>query len=688
MRKALSAATIFLGSFLLFGVQPMVGRTLLPYFGGTAAVWIVCLCAFQAMLPAGYLYAHVMASRRRTGTLHVGLLLAAAALTVLVASKRHLLTSLFSTGVPALDVLWCVTALAGLSYVFLSANVSLVSSSAEGRDVYRLYAVSNAGSLTGLLAYPFFVEPFLGVTTQWMAFAAGIAIYAVLMAMQLRIGKASAATGASMSDDNNKSPVSSAATSGMAASVLWVLLPASSCFLLNALTTHVTTDIMPLPLVWTMTLSLFLLSYIVGFSGIAERLVRIFACCAVVCGLSLVWLSGAHKVWGREINFKWILAACAGFLFFGCAFLHAWLYKVRPEASRLTRYYLYGAVGGGIGGLMSGLVFPMISNDIVEFPLALVTVAVLTLIACRKLRWQFLFVLVVVLAGTGIYVSYANAQSERPLVFAARGFFGSVKVTEAKARVKAGEGVIREYVHGTTVHGIQALLPGRDRMPTTYYTPNGCGYAIAAHPKYRRGVPMRVCLVGLGLGVSYSYARTGDYYRGYEIADEVMGMATNTNLFTFISGCPAQHDEILDDARKGLEREQANGEEAYDVILVDAFSGDSQPYHISTREAFELYFNRLKPDGVLAVNISNRHLGLEPFMKTIGETFNVPLLGLECLDAFPLLQFSTKAAFFCRKPEGLSDPPEGTRMIDFRRFRIMKQLPTDEKGSFISLVRW
>ena len=314
--------------------------------------------------------------------------------------------------------------------------------------------------------------------------------------------------------------------------------------------------------------------------------------------------------------------------------------------------------------------------------------AVLALVACRKPRWRFLFTLVAVIIGTGIFFFYVNAQSERPLVFAARGFFGIVKVTEAKARVKAGEGVIREYVHGTTVHGIQALLPGRERMPTTYYTPNGCGYAIAAHPKYRRGVPMRVCLVGLGLGVCYAYAREGDYYRGYEIAQEVMNMSSNTNLFTFISGCPAQHEEILDDARKGLERERVNGEEAYDVILVDAFSGDSQPYHISTYEAFELYFNRLKPDGVLAVNISNRHLRLEPFMKTIGETFNVPLLGLECPDEFPLLQFSTKAAFFCRKPEGLSDPPSGTRMIDFRRFHTMTRLPTDEKGSFVSLVHW
>jgi len=570
-----------------------------------------------------------------------------------------------------------VAALAGMPSVVLSANVSLVSSSVGGSGVYRLYAVSNAGSLAGLLAYPFVLEPFLGVGAQWTVFACGLALYAALVGMCALRRADGGADAASAAPEGG-------CTCRFAAS--WLLLPAASCFLLNALTTHMTTDIMPLPLIWTVTLAVFLLSYVVGFSGVAEKFTGLFAWFAAACGLGAIALSG--KTWGREVDFKVVFACYMGFLFFGCSFVHSWLYRTRPAAAGLTRYYLCGAVGGAVGGLLSGLAFPLLSHSIVEFPLSLAFMAAAFLCYCRRSFRMLAAAGVAIAAGVCMFLFHANAQSGRPVVFAARGFFGTVKVTEAKARVKAGEGALREYVHGTTVHGIQALLPGRERMTTTYYTPNGCGYAVTAHPKYRRGEPMRVCLVGLGLGVYYAYAREGDYYRGYEIAQEVMDMATNTNLFTFISGCPARHDEILTDARKGLESELANGGEAYDVILVDAFSGDSQPYHVSTREAFELYFRMLKPDGVLAVNISNRHLQLEPFMKKVGEAFNVPLLGMECRDNFALLQFSTKAAFFCRRPEGLSNPPSECRMIDFTRFKAMEHLPTDEKGSFISLVHW
>lgn len=680
MRKLLAAVTIFLGSFLLFGVQPMVGRTLLPAFGGTASVWIVCLCTFQALLPAGYLYAHLMAGRRWLYGVHVGLLLLAAVLTTGVAAWRYSFLDLALTGVPVLDVLVCVAAFAGLPYVVLSANVSLVSSSVGGSGAYRLYAVSNAGSLAGLLAYPFVMEPFLGVGAQWKMFACGLALYAVLVGMVI-FRRASG-----MTEDENMEIVSVEGGREHNFAVEWLLLPAVSCFLLNALTTHLTTDIMPLPLIWTITLAVFLLSYVVGFSGVAERFTGLFAWAAAACGIVAVGLSG--KAWGKEVDFKVVFGCYMGLLFFGCSFIHSWLYRTRPTAAGLTSYYLCGAVGGAAGGLLSGLLFPLVSRGVVEFPLSLALMAVALLCYSRRSFKRLLAAGVAIAAGTCTFIFHANSQSDRPLVFAARGFFGVVKVTEAKARVKAGEGVLREYVHGTTVHGIQALLPGRERMTTTYYTPNGCGYAVIAHPKYRNGEPMRVCLVGLGLGVYYAYAREGDYYRGYEIAKEVMSMATTTNLFTFISGCPARHEEILTDARKGLEGELACGGEKYDVILVDAFSGDSQPYHISTFEAFELYFKMLKPDGVLAVNISNRHLQLEPFMKKVGEVFNVPLLGMECRDNFALLQFSTKAVFFCRQPEGLSNPPAECRMIDFTRFKAMERLPTDEKGSFISLVRW
>ena len=207
---------------------------------------------------------------------------------------------------------------------------------------------------------------------------------------------------------------------------------------------------------------------------------------------------------------------------------------------------------------------------------------------------------------------------------------------------------------------------------------------------------MRVNITGLGVGVLFCYGRTNDYYRAYEISKDALDVALNTNLFTFVSDCPAKKDIILGDARKGLEAELSAGVEPYDVIVVDAFTGDNLPYHLSTEEAFALYFKLLKPDGILCVNISNWHLTLEPFMKAVGERFDVPLLGLRTSDNYGMLQFGATVAFFCRKPEGLGPLPIGkpdkiwhnAEIIDFSKFKSLASLPTDEKGSFINLIKW
>jgi len=456
---------------------------------------------------------------------------------------------------------------------------------------------------------------------------------------------------------------------------------------LNAMTAHLTLDVMPMPLVWTLTLAIFLVSYIIGFSGRAGRCATgVFMFVALGLGVALAALNVATIY--RSVNFVVVLAVSCAFLLAACSFIHSWLYAVRPERNMMPRYYLCIAVGGAVGGVAASILFPLAATSVLEYPAALGAVALLAVAWAFGRGWLARGAAVaLVVAGVVLY-SVNSRRDTRPSVAKERGFFGVVEVLESKARTKAGEGVLREFIHGTTVHGLQALLPGRERMPTAYYTRNGCGYAIAGHPKHRDGRPMRVCLVGLGLGVSYAYAREGDFYRGYEISREALEIASNTNLFTFVSGCPAKHEELLEDARKGLEREAAAGEEPYDVIIVDAFSGDSQPYHLSTREAFELYFRRLRTDGVLCVNISNWHMDLVPFMKAVGDAFACPLMGFSCGDDFGALQFSTRAAFLCRDPSGLAAPPRGARMIDFTRAKSMGALPTDEKGSFIELINW
>ena len=676
MKKLLAILAIFSGSFIAFALEPLIGRTLLPSFGGSAAVWVTCLAAFQLLMVAGYWYADT--ARRHVKT-HLALLVLAAAWCFWVAFTRGAILERISFATPSnsFNVLLSVVILIGLSFILLSSNSTLVSI-ASGGD-YRLYAWSNVGSLLGLLAYPFLLEPHVSLTAQWSLAAGGMIFYAALLFLLLG--------GSRLSAPRQAEP-SSATTSSFSASPLaWLLLSGASCFLLNAVTAHLTLDVMPMPLVWVLTLALFILSYVIGFSGrCGPRITSAFMFATLLLGVGLASLNVATIY--RSVNFIVILSICSAFLLTACSFVHSWLYAARPREAALPRYYLALAIGGAVGGTVASIGFPLASKSILEYPVALAGIGLLSITWALRHGWAIrIAATILVVAGCVVY-SVNSRQDKRPCVAKERGFYGVVEVLESKARTQAGEGVLREFIHGTTVHGMQALVPGRERMPTAYYTLNGCGYAILGHPKYRSGEPMRVCLVGLGLGVSYAYARPGDFYRGYEISPEALNMATNRNLFTFVSGCPARHEEVLADGRKGLEREAASGEEPYDVIILDAFSGDSQPYHLSTREAFALYFSRLRPDGVLCVNISNWHMDLAPFMKSVGDAFGCPLLGFSCGDDYAQLQFATRVAFFCRDPSGLGAPPRGVRMIDFGRVKAMDELPTDEKGSFISLVNW
>lgn len=573
----------------------------------------------------------------------------------------------------------------------MSANSSLVQAAVaddSGRDVYRLYGVSNAGSLLGLLAYPFLFEPFVALRTQWIGFGVGIALYAVLLTVLLLKAKGVPAVAEKAADDAGQGTERPKA--GPSA-ILWFLLPGLSTFLLDGLTAHVTLDIMPMPMIRTLVLAIFLLSYMVGFTSWAERHTKVLGFVALVLFCLLCWLNGKTV---RDVSLKFTIAAYLLFLLSACTFLHGWLYRIRPATALLTRYYLANAIGGAVGGILASLVAPLVFTGVTEYPVALFATGLLALLFCatkaRRLAVAPGSVAAVLLvAGAVLYVRGFGKET-RPVVYRGRGFFGTIEVLESKARVRAGEGYVREFVHGTTVHGIQALLPGRERMATTYYTPQSSGFAIRAHPKYRSGEPMRVNVTGLGIGVLFCYGRTNDTYRAYEISQEALDVATDPNLFTFVSGCPAKKEIVLGDARKGLEEELARGVEPYDVIIVDAFTGDNLPYHLSTKEAFDLYFKLLKPDGILCVNISNWHLTLEPFMRKVAEDFDVPMLGLQTGDDLANLAFGAKVAIFCRRPQGLAQPPFGQNCmpVDFSRFRSMKRLPTDENGSFLSLVNF
>jgi hypothetical protein len=694
----IASLAVFFGSFLLFAVQPMLGRTLLPSFGGSAAVWTICLASFQFLLLLGYLYAHVITRRPvRTQVVMHRLFLGIAILwTVAFAWFRpSLMTLVGNSSSPRWEVLLSVLIIAGLPYVVLSSGSTLVQSwlaRAGNREIYRLYAVSNLGSFLGLLTYPFVLEPHVALTSQWWGLALLLFVYALLLAKVAGYHEPApqAATAAAPAPESDGLAVQVATSSSEAGSRqwLWFALPALSVFLLNAVTSYLTLDVMPLPLLWVVLLGLFLLSYVVGFSGWAHRVLPALFCLAV--GLVMLAAYALGKA-GTPGSFVINLISGAGVCFIGCTFIHSWLYQLRPAVERLSLYYLCNAIGGAIGGLVASLAIPVMFKTVAEYPIALAGLVVIALLYLaflkggKVIRWAGAAVAFGALVLVAV-AAYPKSE-DRPVIWRDRGFFGTLKVTEVKAKMGDKEGVVHEFVHGSTLHGIQALIPGKERMPTAYFTPEKMGFAIVAHPKFRKREPIRVNLVGLGIGVMLAYSREGDYYRCYEISPEVLNVAENPSLFTFASGSPGKVDMVCEDARKGLEKELAAGVEPYDVIIIDAFSGDSLPYHLSTREAFELYFKMLKPDGILALNVTNWHLDLDPYVKAIGVAFKCPTLLLTSPDDLSRLAFSAKCAFFCREPAGMGPLPLGAQLIDVQALPDMP-MPTDEKGSFTRLIRW
>lgn len=681
-RKQLSILTIFLGSMLLFGVQPMVGRTLLPFFGGTSAVWVVCLCTFQVLLLGGYFYAHRLSASGRSLKVHLALLAISACWAFAVASLRGGLDGLVAGLHPALGVMLFLTLVIGLPYLALSANSSLVQSLASGgeRDVYWLYAVSNAGSLVGLFLYPFILEPFVSVGTQWRLLGLGIALYAILL---FKLTQGTKHQAQSTKHQGELSTLNSK----LSTSFLWLLLPAISCAVLNAVTAHLTLDVIALPLLWCLLLALFLLSYVIGFSSLGGRLATVWDALAVVSAGILAVTVNETGASGFTLH----LVGGGGLVLFGCTALHVRLYAARPGARELTRYYLFGAVGGAVGGILTSLVAPLVFTSILEFPLS-VLAALLVISALRpwrRWRTQLAFPLGA-LAVVTAFVWLGHLESEKHLektIHRDRGFFGTLCVDSSKAIAGKTEGEMHLFTHGSTLQGSQFLAPGYGLKPTVYYTPHGGGLAILRHPKYRRGEPMRVGIIGMGMGISCAYGRSNDVYRCWEISPEVADIATNRAYFTYIADCPAKVDVVMGDARLMLEKERAENAPKYDVIQIDAFSGDSVPYHLSTKEAFQLYFDRLAPGGFLSVHISNWHIDLVPMIKAVSHEFDAP--ALVYAPSHPDLAGGESKSIWGlilkEVPRGFSLPP-GVKHLDMRPIRDWP-LPSDDKGSLISLLR-
>jgi hypothetical protein len=607
--------TIFAGAFLLFQVQPIIGRFVLPWFGGGPAVWSTCLLFFQVALLAGYGYAHWVGSRSNARTqamVHAALL--AVSLAFLPIAPASLWKPV-SPGDPVGRILLLLAATVGGPYVMLASTGPLLqrwfSLSRPGESPYRLYALSNVGSFLALLSYPFLVEPVLRLRTQVLVWTVGYVVFVALCGRcAWRFGSSRAAVPAG-------GPAHTQAVRPSLWTILfWLMLAACGSTLLMATTNQMCQEIAVIPFLWVAPLSIYLLTFILCFES--ERWYRriVFAVLAGIlapasCGLMAAGLSVA----------LWIhLSVYPVTLFALCMLCHGELARSRPAAAHLTLFYLMVAAGGALGGVFVALAAPHLFETYLEYPIGLAAACLFGFVGWVRTgalgQWtrdnfRVRVPLAALLLG-GITAIVTTMMTERqPALAAWRSFYGILRVSQ-KSDIN---GPYRQLLHGRIRHGFQYLVEGKRGWPTTYYGPHsGLGLVLNNyHPANRR-----VGVIGLGTGTIAAYGQPGEVFRFYDINPDVQTIASG--WFSFLKDSRAQIQVVLGDARVQLERELAAGHaQNFDVLAVDAFSSDAIPIHLLTAECADLYRRHLKPDGALLLHISNKSLDLQPVARGMAE---------------------------------------------------------------------
>lgn len=593
-----TALAISLSAFLLFLVEPLVAKRILPWFGGSAAVWSTCLVFYQTALLAGYLYARLVArylSPRAQAVLHIAVLAGSLAL-LPIGPSDHWKSA--ASNEPAWQILYMLTVTIGLPFMAMSATSPLLQSwlARRGDEApYWLFAVSNFFSLVALVAYPLAVEPLLNLSRQsvyWSALFVAFALVCAAVAWRSRTALVASGT----NTDRAAVP----------AHWCWFGLAACGSMLLLSVTNHMTENVAAVPLLWVLPLAVYLLSFVLSFGlpGLYRRplWLRLLAFALGVIGYSVYSIDTVEAI---QVSVPIFLAG----LFICCMFCHAELRRLRPEASGLTSFYLMIAFGGAAGAIFVGLLAPQLFSGVYELPLTLCFTALLALL----LIWQngdwAIRLLWIGVAGCMAAVFVANVHAYRKNSLSLRrSFYGSLRVVQS---THAGPEQVRTLYHGTIQHGSEYLWPERRMKPITYYGPDS-GIAILLRECFPS--PKRVGVIGLGTGTLAAFGQVGDTFRFYEINSQVIEIAQS--LFFFTRETPAHVEIVEGDARLSLERESVP---PFDVLALDAFSGDAIPVHLLTREAVALYLSRLKPDGVLAFHVSNNYLDLAPVVAQLAQ---------------------------------------------------------------------
>ena len=611
------ALAIFLGAFLLFQVEPLLAQALLPRFGGASSVWAACLVVFQVLLLAGYAYAHWVSrlSPRRQVLVHATLLFVSLTFLPITAMNDS-----GDTGEPAFRIARLLLRHIGLPFLLLAATGPLLQSwfSRETREApYRFYALSNAASLLGLITYPFVMQPLFDLTQVDRIWSVGYALFVMALlavsiayvrrpVMRIETGFSELPASRSRFDE-----------------ALWILLPGAASMLLLGLTNELTSEMAAVPFLWVIPLALYLLTFVLAFEKPDWYSRRTLG---IALGVCLCLWTPRTVIFASNGLANLLLGLIT--LFFAAWICHAELVRIRPAPERLTTFYLCMAAGGALGGILVAIVAPLVFSTYWEVPLGLIGVWLLLLVSLYRdpsspLRggkpsrmWGGLA------AATGIL---------GPVVFAApllqtfnydrheRNFYGVLLIDNT---VSASGAPIRTLVNGTTLHGSQFLDPTARHFATTYFgAGSGVAVALENHPTREAGLPLRVGVIGLGVGTVASWGRSGDLMRFYEIDPAVISFARSE--FTFLGESHATIETVLGDGRISLDHEPPD-RTRFDVLAVDAFSGGSIPTHLLTRESFEIYRRVIEPDGIIAVHVSNRFLRLIRVVRGTAESLGMP----------------------------------------------------------------
>jgi len=697
----LFAISIFLSAFLLFQIQPMIGKFILPWFGGTPAVWSTVMLFFQVLLTGGYAYAYWLIGRpknTRQTAIHITLLFLAILLMIALAFvwdspiKPPASLKPLDVSSPILDIFKILFLSVGLPYFILASNGPLMqawfSRIFPQHSYARLYALSNLGSLLGLLAYPTLIEPTLSLRNQGWFWSGGFVLFG-LLAIWIAIQNRRATPHASRHPipfDQTQGRPDSTSSSGRPPStllLLWIVLSATASLLLLSVTNQVSQEVAVIPFLWILPLMLYLLSFILTFSGERGYNRKLYLILFAISFALILFVLTNLEVMNIYIQ---IFAYCL-LMFSACMLCHGELYLLRPDARHLTAFYLMISVGGALGGIFTSLIAPLIFNGYWEFIVALAMVIALwlTVIRAERVANYFAWARFMVTVFFLVTISFALLDNYFGTLFSKRNFYGVIRVYEVIPN-EATESAY-QMTHGITLHGLQFINPEMQDLPTTYFVKgSGVSLALLNHPKAGRG--LKVGVLGLGVGTLAVYGQPGDEYRLYEINSIVVDLAEGQGgYFLFLSNSKADITTVLGDARISLEQELAEGHpQNFDVLALDAFSSDSVPMHLLTKEAFDLYLKHLASDGIIAANISNRHIDLLPVFWQLAQFYDLHIVMVNH-DGSPNGGRASDWLLLTRDPALLEIPAIQAHSVDLNEYSTNIQLWTDDYSNLFQILK-